>query len=405
MKNPACRLLLSAVLALLAPGSLRADTFVVAPPFSLQSVVNAALANGSANDTIRVQPGTYPEMVTIDYSAGTGAAQNSLTIVRNTNTRPKVSFGFLIRDSRLVTIAGFKVDSTHDDGDAQIRIRNSVGVAIVDCLGFTGDDGGVDANTSFEVIVRDCTFSGMESSPGTGIGVFIEDLCSHTVQNTLTEGNASWGIRIDANQSLVKNCTSRSNGDGGIRVYGYQNTIKSSEADLNLGFGIHAIGVCDIKGNRANTNDTEGIRYGESGVILFDGGSVTNNITNGNGGVGLSVRNDQDGAQVSRNSCKSNNGGGIRIAGSFHKVLDNTCKNNDAGSSGGHGILIAGGSNSNCLSENVTKGNDGDGIRISGNFNFLKLNVAKGSDSIVEVVGTIGNDGYSNVAGGTNDFP
>ncbi|MFH0946823.1 MAG: right-handed parallel beta-helix repeat-containing protein [Planctomycetota bacterium] len=405
MKTSIRRFLLPAVLSLTAPGSLLADTFVVAPPFSLQSVVNAALANSDPHDTIRAQPGTYAEMVTIDYTTGTGAAQESLTIIRNTSTRPKVSLGFLIRDSRLVTISGFKVDSVHDDGTAQIRIRDSVGVAIVDCIGVTGDDGGVDANTTFEVIVDKCVFSGMEATPGTGIGVFIEDTCSHMVRDTFTEGNESWGIVVNANSSLVQRCTSRSNGAGGIRVYGLQNDVKSNQAHLNTGIGIHVVGVCDIKSNTASTNTSEGIRYGESGLVTFTGGSVVKNKTNGNGGIGLSVRNDQEGADVSGNSCKSNSGGGIKIAGSFHKLRKNNCRNNSVGTSGGHGILIASGSNANCLVENVTKGNSGDGIRVSGDQNFLKLNRANGSDSIVESAGAAGNEGYSNVAGGVNDFP
>lgn len=389
----------------LCAGQATGAVFIVAPPFSIQVIVDTALLNGDPFDTILCQPGVYREMVTVDF---TGTIQEGLVIAKNTSQKPKVTEGFLIRDSRLVTINGFRIDSDHGDDLAAVRIRTSTAVAIVNCNGFPGDDGGVDATDTFEVVVDRCDFSGMNG--GDGIGVRIEGLGCHLVDDTYTDANAGYGVWIEADNSLVRDVHAFGNGGGapnaGIYMYGHRNEIRNCVANQNIGHGVYAAGTCTIKGTKSNSNTFDGIRYGLNGVTVYDGGSIWNCQTKRNGKAGINLRADQRACVVRNNKVFENGNLGIRILGDQNQLYKNNCRRNEAAGGGGQGILIGPAAYGNCLEDNFLKENAAEGIRVEGHITYLLLNVAQFNDSIIEAPGATGNDGHDNVAiSAANDFP
>ncbi|MBI4879293.1 MAG: right-handed parallel beta-helix repeat-containing protein [Planctomycetes bacterium] len=396
------RVLLAAALLLWAGGEARGDTFVVAPPFTIQNAVDLALANTSTTDAILVHPGTYPEAVLVDY---TGSNQEALLIARAVSARPKITKGVLIRDSRLVTLSGFRVDSTHDDGVAAIRILDCTSVAVVDCQGTPGDDGGVSAINTFEVVVGESDFSGMKDDGGGGIGVEILDRCAHEVRNSTTSGNDKEGLVIEADRVLVRGCSSTGNGGGGVSIVGLRNEVRDCVVNENGGYGVHAVGVCIVKKSTISSNAGVGVRYGD-GATSYHGGQITSNKIRHNGSHGVSLRDGQDGVLVKANSLVDNSGAGIRVAGDGCVILDNTCRDTVTSAADGHGIHLTDLAEGNCVEENSLRDNDGEGILVEGDENFLILNEAKGNDGIVKAVGALDNDGRGNTTvTGVNDFP
>lgn len=382
--------------------SARADEFVVAPPASLQTVVDLAKINSDPFDVIFVNPGLYDESVTIDF---TGSNQEGLAIVRNAKQRPTITGGVLVKDARLVTLGGFRVDSQHGDGVAAVRIRTSTGVAIVDCVGFVGDDGGVDADDTYEVIVEDCNFSDMTGG-GAGYGVRIIGRCGHQVRKTIVDGNGHRGLWIEADRTVVRDCRAEGNGPngaaGGMYVMGHQNEIRDCEVADNEGFGMVVAGTCRIRGNDVTGNDGVGIRYGDGLAQTSSGGEIRSNKVKKNGGFGIVVREDQNGCELKQNTVTENAGSGIRIQGDRHVVRANIVKKNK---SGGHGVEVTTTSSGNCIEQNSFGGNTGEAVLVDGSDNLLINNGAKGNDGYVNSPGATGNDGHTNKTAGTNDFP
>ncbi len=374
-----------------------AAQFVVSPPASIQDAVNFALAGSDVFDVIFVNPGTYDEAVTIDF---TGTTQIGLIIARNTSVQPKVSGGITVQDARLVSLLGLKVDSSHGDSNAAITLRRVTGVAIADCRGFAGDAGGVDADDCYEVIVDGCEFSGM-----TNYGVRITGRCGHEVKKSTTNDNDNIGIWIEADRTVVKSCSAEGNGVGAIQVIGVANSVLSCDASKNDGYGVGVIGTATIKGNDIIGNSGTGVRLGDDLPDLAFGGAIKKNTINGNG-FGIVIKEDHDGCDISGNKLSGNKGAGIRVSGDRQTIAKNSVKNTSTGSAGGHGVLITGSSSGNCVEDNTFSGNDGDGVMVEGNDNYLVENNAKGNDGFIDGVGTTGNDGRLNqTVNGSNDFP
>ncbi len=402
MTRYSCLWALLAAASPLATSEALGDTFVVAPPFTIQNAVNLALVNASTTDIILVHPGTYAETVTVDY---TGSNQKALLIERAQQSRPKITKGVLIKDSRLVTFSGFRVDSTHDDGVAAIRILDCTSVAVVDCEGTAGDDGGVSAVDTWEVVVGESDFSGMSDDGGGGIGVEILGRRAHEIRNSSMDGNDKEGIVVEADGSLVRGCESTGNGGGGVSIVGLRNEVRDCVVKENGSYGVHAVGVCIVKKCTISSNTGVGLRFGD-GVTSYSGGQIRSNKIRHNGSHGISLRDGQDGVLVKDNSVSDNIGAGIRAASDGNVIADNTCKDTSISAADGHGIHVTDSADGNCVEENSLSGNDGQGILVEGDENFLVLNEASGNDGIVQVAGALDNDGRGNTTDtGANDFP
>lgn len=385
-----------------APQTVAAE-IIVGPPFLIQDAVNLALANGDAGDVIFVNPGVYSETVTIDFGA---TNQKALTITRSTNKRPEVLGGFRIDDSRLVTLFGLKVFSPNGDGVAAIDVRDSTGVAVIDCVAGSGDDGGLDCDDTYEVIVDECTFSGMQKHGNSdmGFGVRIQDRSCHQVYDTVAEDNQGDGFFIDSDRVDMKRCTARDNGQAGIYVRGVLNSVRDCVLNENDGVGLNVVGVCDVKKSDMKNNGKQGVKVGEDGTVQYFGGVLTKNDIVGNEGVGVMLKTDQDGVDVRDNLISGNDGAGVRAEGDRYLIRDNTIKNTKGGSSG-HGVFITSGSDGSCILENVFKDNDGAAVQVDGDYNYVLLNKSKDGDAYTLGGGTTGNDGRTNVTSGGNDFP
>ncbi|MFG0316739.1 MAG: right-handed parallel beta-helix repeat-containing protein [Planctomycetota bacterium JB042] len=391
----------STVLALVVAAPAPAASYEVKPPLKIQDAVDAALANGDAVDVIFVQPGTYDEAVSIDYALAPG--QTSLSLVRTKFPRPEITGGLVVKDARLVSIVGFRIDSPHGDGLSAVRIVGSQAVTIAHCVGTPGDDGGVHATGSVRVTVDGGQWASMlTSGGGSGDGVRIVGGCDHVVRGSETKNNKGVGVRIEAPLSLVKKVTATGNAQGGIVIDGLNNEVKSVVAKGNGGAGIVVRGVCAVSKSSVRKNDGAGIEVGDGGAVSFTGGVVEDNTIAKNGGPGLHVREDQHGLLIEKNGVTGNDGAGIRIHSDAHRVTANVAESNG----GGHGIVVLGGATSNCLTDNKVSSNSGEGIRIEGDDNLLVGNVAKGDDGIVSASGATGNQGHANkTASGKNDFP
>lgn len=384
--------------------SAPAAEFTVAPPFQIQDAINLALVNGDPFDTIFVFAATYPETVSIDF---TGTNQEGITLARATNKRPDVLGGIRIDDARLVTVLGFRVFSTNGDGVAAIDVRDTVGVAILDCIAGGGDDGGLDCNDTFEVIVDECRFDDMEThgNAGMGFGVRITDRDCHAISDTQANGNQGDGFVIDADRVDMRRCTAEDNDGAGMYLRGVQNACRDSRFAANDGVGVNLVGVCEFKKNVVQGNSKTGVKLGESGSVQYFGGTIRQNKISKNEGVGVAVNDDQDGAEIRDNNIAGNESAGIRLDGDRHLVRDNVIKATNGASDPGHGVFVTAGSDGSCIRENTFKDNDGAAVRVEGDFNYVLLNTAKEGGAFVNAAGTTGNEGRSNKTSGGNDFP
>ena len=396
------RSLLLLVALLSTASAARADTITVAPGQSIQAAIDLLMINSAPIDTVLISPGTYPEAVVVDF---TGTNQTGLTLARKQTSRPIILGGVTIRDAFRVTLSGLRVDSPNGDQKAAIVVRDSTAVAIDKCAGFGGDDGGGDAEDSYEVVVLLSDFSGMQETSGEGgYGVKIVGGCAHFLRSVTAAGNENEGVYLQADESELRDVSVSGGENGGILVDGLRNTLKSCTSKGNAGFGIEVRGVADLKSCSVTGNDGVGVRFGEDGGAQFHGGLLKGSTIKNNGGNGVLVREEHRGLLVKGNKLTGNKGAGVRLIGDGNHVTDNSIKETKSGSSGGHGVLVESASSRNCIDQNTLKGNAGTGVRLEGDDNFVLANVGKSGDGFVDAGGS-GNSGRANVTSGSNDFP
>ena len=405
MRNPTHVLLVAALLA--CTPAARAANLVVGPGGSIQDAVDVAMANNDKIDVIAVLPDIYDEAVVIDYS---GSNQEFLTIGRADSFRPIITGGITIEDARLVTVFGFEVGSNQGDGKAAIVIEDTTGAAIIDCVVQPGDDGGIDATGTYEVIVESCKVNGMltHGDDQMGFGVKIVGRACHEIRDTKAKDNATKGLWVEADRTVIRDCKVSGTDEGGenfgILIDGRHNMVKDCTVNANETVGVVAIGVFDIRGNKIRDNEKTGLRLGQDGSTQFHGGVVKNNTISDNRGFGVLIRGDQDGAEIRNNNIDANRGAGIKIEGDGHLIRKNKIKDSRDDSDPGHGVLIESTSDDNCIDDNVFKENDGDAVRVNGDFNYVLNNVAKDGEAFVNGGSTTGNDGRANETSGQNDF-
>ncbi|MFG0317186.1 MAG: right-handed parallel beta-helix repeat-containing protein [Planctomycetota bacterium JB042] len=396
---------LTALAAVVASATLsvaRADVITVGPSQDIQDAIDLLMINSDPTDTVRIAPGTYAESLVIDFS---GTNQTGLTIVRDQNQRPIITGGILVRDAFRVTLYGLRVDSPHGDGNAAIRVRDSSAVSVERCSGFAGDDGGLDASDSFEIVVLDSDFVGMDETGGEGgIGVRIDGGCAHYLDDVVASSNEAIGFLIEADEVRMAKLVAEGNGEGGIAVHGFANSLSKSDANKNDGFGIEVVGVCDVKKCDVNGNEGTGIRFGEDGGATMHGGSIRNCNVKKSGGNGIVVKEEHRGLLIQENKVIESGGSAVRLVGDANHVTKNTIKDSKSGSDGGHGVLVTSSSGRNCIDQNTFNDNSGVAVRVEGDSNYVLANKGKGGDGFVDAGGS-GNSGRANSTSGTNHFP
>lgn len=395
-----------AFLGAVSTGAARADTIAVGPGGSIQAAVDLLLINSDPTDTVLVHPAVYPETVVIDF---TGSNQQAMVIARAQKERPWITGGIRVRHARLVTLAGLKVSSSSADGQASIVGEDTTGFAVIDCVTPAGDEGGLDAQDCFEVVVIDSRFAGMERKTATdGFGVRIVGGCAHFLEDVEATGNEGPGIVVQADETELRRCEVMGNGtvgEPGLVLEGSRNLVKDGEYSGNGAHGIDVFGTARIKGATVRENDGAGIRVGREGPEVSAGGSVRGCTIKSNGKPGILVRSGHSGLEIFDNAIVKNSGAGIRLLGDRCHVRKNVIKSTEGGSAGGHGIVVEAGSRAHCIDANVFKGNTGHAVFLFGDDNYLLANLGKGGDGFVQDPSASGNDGRANVTNGPNDFP
>jgi len=400
--RPRLASLLITVLCLTIAPTATADTITIAPGQSIQAAINLLLINSSPIDTVLLSPGTYAQSAVVDFS---GTNQTGMTIARKQSSRPIILGGILVRDAFRVTLSGLRVDSPHGDQTAAIVVRDSSAIAVDKCSGFPGDDGGLDVEDTFEMVVLQSDFSGMEVTSGEGgYGLKIIGGCAHFLSNVEAAANEREGIFIQADESELRDVVATGGEAGGMLIDGLRNVLKSCTAKSNGGVGIAIEGVADLKSCTVAANDGVGVRFGEDGGSTEHGGVLKGSTIKNNGGNGVLVREEHRGLIVKGNKLTANKGAGVRLIGDGNHVTDNSIKETKSGSNGGHGVLIESASRRNCIDQNTVKENAGTGVRVEGDDNYVLANVGKSGDGFVDAGGS-GNSGRANTTSGNNDFP
>jgi hypothetical protein len=376
--------------------------FLVTPPFKIQQAVDAALASGDTSDVIFVNPGTYDEEVVVD--AG-GNAQKVLYLVRNTASRPVITQGIRIIDSRLVTFDGFDIRSDQSDSQAAVRIDGTTGAALVQCVFPAGDFGGVDALDTYEVVVNACTFGGMDedANGNGGFGVRVRGKTGHRILSSKFGSDEGRSIWIEADRTEISgNTLSGSGGDSALYVDGIGNLVKKTTVKNAAGDGIRVEGTADVNSCTVDGCGGIGIRYGLDDTDTFTGGNINKCTITDNDSTGILVELGRDGVEIRNSEIDNNTGAGIRVKGDRCIVRDNEITGTDSGGTGGHGIVVDGASEGSFLRANTFKGNAGQAISVAGDDTYVLLNTASDTDGFID--SGADNSGRDNKTKGTNQF-
>ncbi len=162
------------------------------------------------------------------------------------------------------------------------------------------------------------------------------------IVDTTAVQNADFGIDAGA-QAKIRNSVADSNGQGGITTAGYSIVSESASrsnqlsSGISFGSGIRVGTACLLQGNAVSSNESYGIDVEGRGTLVID------NIVSGNGSAGILLV--QPGS-VHENASTNNDGIGISLpaTGSNRAAYrGNVVNGNSVGSVGG-GINIGGNS-------------------------------------------------------------
>lgn len=177
--------------------------------------IQAAIDSASPGDTVEVMPGTYEELLYINYTVDlvaprgavlngsqfTAEEQNGITIEPNGTAAPRIE-GFVIRDYWKAVLADYT------EGDWVIENVTMVGNA----------DEGIDTeNTDGDWIIRD---SVIRNNGGDGLDVDGDDMTSQwTLVNTSVVRNSDQALDLNetTNDWTIRNSVIRGNRNGAIQ--------------------------------------------------------------------------------------------------------------------------------------------------------------------------------------------
>ena len=210
------RLSLIAAVALALSAGAHADNIKVgtAANPTIQSAVDAALANTDANDTVLIPAGVYDESVFVTI---TGAnAQEELTIKKQSKTGQVLIRGLAgdsaveITGARGIILSDLTLQSGTlavggaADGVAAVEMSGEVqNIQVLNCAGVNGDDVGlaIRGGQASGVLVQKVKFLGM-----TQLGVFVEGR-NHRLESVDVTGTAPVAYLLEPgsdNCSLLK---------------------------------------------------------------------------------------------------------------------------------------------------------------------------------------------------------
>jgi parallel beta-helix repeat protein len=196
----------------------------------------------------------------------------------------------------------------------------------------------------------------------------------------LTGDGSGYGVRLDDRHGAVVARCGLSDFLIGVRLQGSDgnriawNAVRRSQTD--------GIALESSHRNRILGNGVVG--SGESGIDLSGskGNLVSSNKVARSGQSGIELGQESDHNTVAGNLSRDNDGQGLRL--SDHS-LENVVRRNWLARNGSHGLLVSGGSGQNEITSNVVRGNQGDGLRLlsgDGNVVYTMLAARNSGDGI-----------------------
>ena len=235
--------------------------------------ISAAVPKSTAGTTVQVSAGTYNEQV----SPRSGAAGAPVTFAAEPGETVTVrggKYGFYISNRKWVTVQGFMVTETTNDG-----IHISDGAAYVKIVG------------------NRVSYAGKPVNGATAKGISVTDSNDSLLEDNTVDHNSNYGIYLanSARNQIVGNQVAfnakvYSRAASGIRLHG---------SDANT-----------VAGNVSHDNEDSGIEV----VTGSDANLVVNNVGYGNGDHGIDVLN-ATGQRVVSNSIYNNLTAGINAEG------------------------------------------------------------------------------------------
>lgn len=312
-------------------GVSAARTLCVRPGGSSEcySTISAAVAAAGAQDTIRVNPGTYSEEVQIGKPLSLVGTNRESTIIDATGKSNGVYVDGLDHPGlRGVVVSGFTIKNANYEG---VLITNSADVTVL-ANKVTGNDKGLDPTTfSCAGIPAFETAEGFDC----GEGIHLSGVKHSTIANNLVVENAGGILLSDDTGSTHHNLISG-------------NIVRENPYDCGITLASHPpamvtgatapLGVFDntIAGNESSRN---GLAVGEgAGVGIFDsvpgasnhGNVVIGNKLTDNGLPGVALHSHTPGQNLNYNSIIAN------------QISGNHADSDDAATPGPTGINIFG---------------------------------------------------------------
>jgi parallel beta-helix repeat protein len=343
---------------------------------TIQAAVNAA-ANSSTADTIKIDPGTYAEQVTIP---STITATNSLVITAaSTTNKPTVKPTATLTGTQAiidvngatgVTIQNLVIDGggtssawfgVFVEGGGSATVQSNT-IRNVTATASTGED------TGFGIRVGRSSLSGQSATTGTatitsntitnygkgGIDVANTGSSATITSNTVTGA----GHKVGDNVALVQNGIEIDDGATGK----VSSNSVSKNGSAQTGFG--SAGILLFQPGKGVTVSNNSLSSNDVGIWVLDADSptISNNSASGSTFYGIALDSaggsGVTGATVSNNSCGSNLGDGINVA----NTSGSTFSNNSTSSNSGNGFVLYANDTNNKITQTSSKSNQGYGV-------------------------------------------
>ncbi len=347
------------------------------------SVIQEAINNASAGDTIIVHSGVYYEHVYVNKSVtlkGMGypvVAANGSGSAITLNADGITLEGFNVTNSgSMWDCAGIRVISGNNTITGNNVCNNSDGIS-VDSSSNNSITGNNVCNNKYGGIYLADSSNNNTITGNTFVnnGLRVSNSYQNTVEGNIVNGkllvyleDASDYTVKDAGQVILVNCTNitvenldLSNTDVGIELWKTENSRISNNKVSNNNCG--SISLFDssnnsITGNNASNNNGDGISISDS-----CNNTITDNNVRSNSNVGIYLSGDSSNNAITDNNVGNNSNVGIWLS-SFvlfpfnNTITDNMVRNNNGG------IYLSRSSNNSIKGNNVGDNND-DGISLS----------------------------------------
>jgi parallel beta-helix repeat protein len=251
-----------------------------------------------AGDTVLVSSGTYNETVDIENS-GTATApilfrprgQSTVTLTAN-------DVGFKVTSETWVTIQGFTVSGTAEDG---VYITGSSNVTVRDLTVTNTGEHGIYATSSsanLRILDNDVSLSGEPNSSQDARGITLNGVTDSRIEGNYAHHNTDHGIYLD-NRS-------------------HRNTVIGNEAAFNARQYTRAAAGIQVRASSNNLIIGNLAHHNEDGGINFTSGASNNSTVNNrafaNGDHGIDVLS-STGQVITGNTVYLNTTSGINVEG------------------------------------------------------------------------------------------